>query len=341
MKIEMGESLFYSWLRHVKECQIVQTNWKTSNQWELQNEDEINKLFIAADKFFFEKYQYKIFKQNSSLSQVLQQCECDAVGVSIGENQNIYYAIDVAFHGAGLNYGTKDETIMKVIAKGIKTAMCLYGYMNSNDSEIIFASPKINKAILDVLLPCVDEANVIFSELGFDFKMRIIANDDFNDTVLQPILLVSGGIADTSELFIRSYQMFSMFDNGDKPVRVSTTSVSSTASKTVAIDYKDDSIYKELKVGKIANVVLRKMLEDGLATKEEIKFLQTANYSKQFFDLQYPVLIKTNSSKKEFRYYKDLLHINGETYRLCSEWFETNANNDRPYLLKWIEEHSK
>ena len=28
MKIEMGESLFYSWLRHVKDCQIVQTNWK-------------------------------------------------------------------------------------------------------------------------------------------------------------------------------------------------------------------------------------------------------------------------------------------------------------------------
>lgn len=27
MKIEMGESLFYSWLRHVKECQIVQTSW--------------------------------------------------------------------------------------------------------------------------------------------------------------------------------------------------------------------------------------------------------------------------------------------------------------------------
>jgi len=30
MKIEMGESLLYSWLRHVKECQIAQTNWKVS-----------------------------------------------------------------------------------------------------------------------------------------------------------------------------------------------------------------------------------------------------------------------------------------------------------------------
>ena len=45
MKIEMGESLFYSWLRHVKECQIVQTNWKVSPQWVLQNEDELQRLY--------------------------------------------------------------------------------------------------------------------------------------------------------------------------------------------------------------------------------------------------------------------------------------------------------
>ena len=28
MKIEIGESLIYSWLRHEKQCQLVQTNWK-------------------------------------------------------------------------------------------------------------------------------------------------------------------------------------------------------------------------------------------------------------------------------------------------------------------------
>jgi len=39
MKIEMGESLFYSWLRHAKECQIVQTNWTTSGKWELYHEE--------------------------------------------------------------------------------------------------------------------------------------------------------------------------------------------------------------------------------------------------------------------------------------------------------------
>ena len=51
MKIEMGESLFYSWLRHVKECQIVQTNWTTSSQWQLNNEERLEEIMTLTDKF--------------------------------------------------------------------------------------------------------------------------------------------------------------------------------------------------------------------------------------------------------------------------------------------------
>lgn len=50
MKIEMGESLFYSWLRHVKECQIVQTNWKASPQWQLQHEDKLIEIATIKEK---------------------------------------------------------------------------------------------------------------------------------------------------------------------------------------------------------------------------------------------------------------------------------------------------
>ena len=61
MKIEMGESLFYSWLRHVKECQIVQTNWKVSSQWQLSNSETLDKLMTLVDKHYSEKYGYSIF----------------------------------------------------------------------------------------------------------------------------------------------------------------------------------------------------------------------------------------------------------------------------------------
>lgn len=38
--------------------------------------------------------------------------------------------------------------------------------------------------------------------------------------------------------------------------------------------------------------------------------------------------------KKGAEYAKEL------NYMLCSQWAESVANNDRPYLIKWIEEHT-
>ncbi len=213
MKIEMGESLFYSWLRHVKECQIVQTNWKASPQWQLQHEDELLKLMQFTSTYFDNKYGYEIYKKTSSLSQLIQQGECDAVGISIQNDVLRTYAIDVAFHESGLNYGSRETTVMKVISKSLRTAMCLYGFMDSKDAEIVFASPKINPSILRDLAPCIEDINNILKQHGFDFDVRVIANDDFNESVLKPILLVSDGVADTSELFLRGYQMYKMFSN--------------------------------------------------------------------------------------------------------------------------------
>lgn len=162
MKIEMGESLFYSWLRHVKDCQVVQTNWKVSPQWNLQHEADLEALMQCADKHFSEKYNYSIFKKNSSLTQILQQGECDAIGISVQDGVNHIYAVDVAFHEGGLNYGSREVTVMKVIAKTIRTAMCLWGYMECKDAEIIFASPKISPAIIHDIEPCIEDINTIF-----------------------------------------------------------------------------------------------------------------------------------------------------------------------------------
>lgn len=334
MKIEMGESLFYSWLRHVKECQIVQTNWKVSPQWDFQHEDQIASLVQDAAAHFSSRYGYNIFKGNRSLSQILRQGECDALGISFQSGVSRIYAVDVAFHGDGLNYGSKEETVMKVIAKSIRTAACLYGYLDTTNAEIIFASPKINPATLKDLSPCVEDVNMLFQRHGFEFSMRIIANTAFNDAVLQPILLLSEGIADTSELFVRSYQMFTMF--ADAPETDKTPPVRKEEKQQLP---QSTDAYKELKVGKLAQVVLRKMLEDGAAGEDEVRFMQQSAYSKQFFGLNYPLLVRADAVYEKVRYYAAPLVIRGEQYMMCSQWFETPANNDRPYLLHWIESH--
>lgn len=345
MKIEMGESLFYSWLRHVKSCQVVQTNWKVSPQWELHNADRLDQLMAAVDSHFSEKYGYHIFKGNASLKQLLQQGECDALGIHTADGKNQTFAIDVAFHEAGLNYGDRPTTVMKVIEKCARTAFCLYGFLDATDTEIIFASPKINPAILNDLEPCISDLNDIFTENGFDFIFCVLANEGFNDQVLQPILNASKGISDTAELFLRSYQMFTMFSD-ERPRRESAQAKAprkaSTGSAPIEDEYINSDAYCEFKIGQLAQRVLGRMLREGAASDLEIELMQTADYSKTNFDLQYPLLQKYDGGGTIVHYYANPLTINGVQYRMCCEWFEREgANNDRPYLLRWIAQHSK
>lgn len=333
MKIEMGESLFYSWLRHVKECQIVQTNWKVSPLWEMQHETEIHAMMENFEEHFLKKYNYQIFKKNSSMQQIINQGECDVIGISFDKEDMSYYAVDVAFHENGLNYGSREETVMKVIAKCIRTAMCLYGYMDAKGAEIIFASPKINPAVYSDLEPCIEDLNKLFEYYMLDYRVRLIANETFDEKVLKPILLASDGIADTSELFLRSYQMYKMFSKPERVVKARTTVQVNDVEFSNNVER---AIYTELKIGKLVKSVLQPLIIQK-ATSQEIEWMQDAGYSKANFDIQYPLLLKTKSPIKEKHYYKDLLYINGDSYRLCCEWFETEVNNDRTYVESWIE----
>lgn len=336
MKIEMGESLFYSWLRHVKECQIVQTNWTTSGQWTLLHEDKLEEIKSVTDKFFSEKYGYDIYKKTASLSQLLQQAECDALEVAVQDGANKIYAVDVAFHEAGVNYGDRETTIKKIIKKCLRTAMCIYGYLDAQEAEIIFASPKINHSILDGVLPCMDDMQKIMDDLRFHFRFRILANDDFRDKVLDPILTVSGGVSDTNELFIRSYQMVQMFER--KEQRQESVPRKAVPAPKLATEDTADT-YAELKIGKVAQLVLKPILESGNVPDDEIEQLQDKAYSKKVLDLNFPLLVRQDAPYDKLRYYKDPVIIMGTAYMMCSQWVERPDNNDRPYLMKWIQEH--
>ena len=343
MKIEMGESLFYSWLRHVKESQMVQTNWKISPKWEIKFSDDLENIMSKTDELFSNKYGYKIYKQNTSLKQLLQQAECDALGICVSDGVSEIYAVDVAFHESGLNYGGLDETVARVVKKCIRTAMCIYGYFGVKKANIIFASPKINRQILDALCPCFVDINNIMQEMGFEFDFRIIAKSDFSNLVLEPILEVSGNVADTAELFMRSYQMLSLFDkkslkdmeNTEKQ-KLKVGIYSYQRSKDYVNIKNNQDEYAELKVGQIARIIMREILESGKVDANEISWLQNEKYSKDTLGLNYPALVIANNEYDTRRYYVDPVFINGVYYKLCNDWYEGATNDDRPLLIDWI-----
>ena len=102
MKIEVGESLMRSWLRHIEGCQFAELNWKPSSSWPVCGDAQ--PLMNAARDHFNKALGVEIFG-NQSAYQVLRQGEIDVLGIRLKPNGEVVkvYSVDMAFHEAGLN----------------------------------------------------------------------------------------------------------------------------------------------------------------------------------------------------------------------------------------------
>ncbi|MDR0489498.1 MAG: hypothetical protein LBG99_08950 [Propionibacteriaceae bacterium] len=332
MKIEMAESLIYSWLRHVKECEVVQLNWSPSPHWSLEYNDDLRNISLmtqlmdAASKHFLELYGYDIFKK-SKLPQLLAQAEIDAVGISQTNCGFKVYMVDVAFRRAGLNYGEPKKAVAAIVKKMIRSALCLVGYFGMISGEIVFASPKVTDSVVSKLAPCIADVNMLLTQFLPGTSVRLLVNGDFNDSVITPVFIASESVADMSELFVRSYQLIQMFPDGNLPQQ---------RSAPVKKDLVSATTVRELKVGAIANTLLRQALEEGRANAEEIVLMQERTYSKDTFNLRFPLLVPADTQFETNRYYVAPLRIHGKDYHLCSQWYEVPGDDDRVWLLKWL-----
>ncbi|MDD4490692.1 MAG: hypothetical protein PHD30_09370 [Paludibacter sp.] len=97
----------------------------------------------------------------------------------------------------------------------------------------------------------------------------------------------------------------------------------------------------ELKIGKYVQKTFSEIINK--IDRNELDNLQRQDYSKTVFDLQFPFLRKVQKSDKEkpLRYWKSPVRIMGELYFMCSEWYEKEPNNDRPFYEKWLNKMRK
>ncbi len=278
MKLEMGESLILSWLRHVKKCQVVQTNWKISNEWSIYKKD-------VAEKFFFkvkDDIGNEIFKQ-SSIEQLLKQSEIDVLGLTFeeGKIKNLY-VVDIAYHGAGLNYGSAEETRKRIIKKMARSAITIMRSFDVINANIIFTSPKINNNIYIPLQRDFKILNEISLDGGYGFTFELIANNEFYLQIVEPIIALSSTIADTSELFLRSVQLLKLSEKNkqtNKPLAQVSKEQPSQHKRQEAIPIElipeNSKDFKE-QLLKSERAYIKLIYEDGI---EEIKPWDASNFS--------------------------------------------------------------
>ena len=199
MKIEMGESLMQSYLKHIKGCLITQTNWKTLRSWKKSNEDK------AKAKFEKIKKEYpNIFSEKTKFEKMLNQAELDVIGIA---NDKIYM-VEIAFHEQGLRYGNDDNKVRdRVLKKMIRAYLIWKIYFSNYSCEIIFASPKVNPSPDGLLNECFSKLakDNFYKEDRVEFKY--LSNKKFKDEILLPTLETLKSDSDTSELFLRSAKL--------------------------------------------------------------------------------------------------------------------------------------
>lgn len=79
MKIEIGESLALSYLKHVKKCVLYQNNWKISSRWDTFNEEAVEKVFNKINEYDVSEnfFPSKKLKEKVALCQKLKQTKKD------------------------------------------------------------------------------------------------------------------------------------------------------------------------------------------------------------------------------------------------------------------------
>ena len=209
MKIEIGESLCYSYLRHVKRCWLVQANWKTSEHWDKKKSpSNLQSLFESMRKRF--DPDGRVFKQNTDARQFLKQGEIDVVGVD--QDGNVH-AMEIAFHEAGLHYGGGvEDTTRRVLKKLLRAVLILKVYYpTKKELHLYFASPKVHEKVQWSLKEAFAKLKKGYPKITW----HLLINDDFNKDVVCPTLEKTRTVADTSELFARAAKLLELSREGD------------------------------------------------------------------------------------------------------------------------------
>lgn len=327
MKIEMGESLVFSWLRHVRRCRVVQTNWKGSQFWDVaEGKKESLETFInEVQETFVSQRGWDIFKGAKGVDQVLKQVECDVLGITT----DVIICTECAFHEHGVQYGDKVITCAKIISKMARIGIAMDAFFPEKTVELIFSAPKMHNNLLAELPQAFQELNGMYEKHQMKCTAKLLVNDDFRSEILENVInACEQGVADGSELFVRALQLCNIFEGGKRK---------SENLCEISANTKEE-INKEVKIGELVRTKVRDLLGSGRVDKSEILRLQTYEYSQSVFGLYFPFLskeiIETAGLK---RYYVTPVMIHGEKYYICSQWYSKQKKSLENWISQWGE----
>ena len=98
----------------------------------------------------------------------------------------------------------------------------------------------------------------------------------------------------------------------------------------------DNSLIPSESVAELADTVLRKYLEDGTITDDEIYEMRFIDFAEENFGLEYPLLLRDKAMTFEDspKYFKKPVTIGKEKYYLCNQWTEDHREKFEQFIKK-------
>jgi hypothetical protein len=203
MKIDIGESLVFSYLRHVKNCFIIQPNWKPSGNW-MAKPELLKKSVQEFDRIQHHPAFTEIFK--TGFDHTIKQTEIDLLGI---DQNDTVYAANVTFHEYGINLGAKTDTRNRVIKNLLRAHLALNVYFPDKKHVLMFCSPKVSPGTEEIIS---DYFDILEKDFNSDQTRFIyISNENFRDRVLMETLDRIQEEFDTSELFLRAFKLLTIY----------------------------------------------------------------------------------------------------------------------------------
>jgi hypothetical protein len=253
MKIEIGESLALSYLKHVKKCVIYQNNWKISSKWDKPENDMAedifhkikhieeyikekgleNKIEKNAIEVFDKIFPNKELKKKITLCQKLKQTEKDTTNQILKQaeidalNQILKQA---EIDALGIDKEGKMYTMDIAFHEGglnyrsnkEETARRIIEKLLSSYMMLLRYFPNRNYEIIFASPKVGDtkEKLIISTFEGLKklfsnekVEFKYISNEAFRKEFLDKTIEASESDSDTNELFMRSYKLIQLLED--------------------------------------------------------------------------------------------------------------------------------
>lgn len=240
MKIEMCEQMLQSWLLHIKQCQIVQTNWSISPlhnittkdiedgyKFVVETQDSLN---VILEKEYLDALQesidneeindnsgknkkvtkLNIIKKNKA-SQFMRQCEIDVLGVKVEDGEvNRVFLMDSAFHKGGLGYHDVVATVTKKLIRAIIVSRVIFG--DKIDVTVGFASPECKPSPENAIIKVVNLLKTLVVSKYPNVSIELYFNDKFANEIYKPLMDNTDKLNNDNDLFMRALNLIKECD---------------------------------------------------------------------------------------------------------------------------------